>query len=164
MVTLARSRVVGLGLALLVGGVVLALWPREELPVQEAITRKIVEMTRAAEQKDVGELMEDVSERFKSGEGWGKEQMRGVLVAQVLRGQWVRLFNIGLEVKEVSPTRGDFEVKLIFGRSQADWLEELARESVINAWLVEGSFEKEQDGEWRLVSARHRPLSRAELF
>jgi hypothetical protein len=149
VVTVSRSRLLGLVLALLAGGLVLALWPREEPSVQEAITRKIVQMTRAAEQKDIAEVMEGVSERFKAGRGWGKEQVRGVLVAQVLRGQWVRIFHTGLEVTEVSPTRGGFTVKFIFARSEARDLEELARESVVNAWSVEGVFEKEQDGEWR---------------
>lgn len=164
MLTLSRSRVIGLVLALLVGGAVLALWPREEPSVQEAITRKIVQMTRAAEHKDLGTLMDGVSDRFKSGQGWTKDQVRGILVAQVLRGQWVRIFHTGLEVTEVSPTQGDFSVRFIFARSEAQEVEQLARESVINAWLVEGTFEKEQDGEWRVVTARNRQLDPTELF
>ncbi|WP_224369307.1 hypothetical protein [Hyalangium versicolor] len=164
MLTLSRSRVMGLVLALLVGGLVLALWPREEPSVEEAITRKIVQMTRAAEEKDMGALMEGVSERFKSGQGWSKDQVRGILLAQVLRGQWVRIFHTGLEVTEVSPSKGDFTVRFIFARSEAQELEQLARESVINAWLVEGSFEKEQDGEWRVVTARHRSLDPRDLL
>lgn len=162
--TLPRSRVIGLALALLAAGLVLALWPNEELPVQEAITRKIIAMTRAAEQKDVGEVMEGISDRFKAGRGWGKDQVKGVLVAQVLRGQWVRIFHTGLEVTEVSPTRGDFTVRFIFARSEARELEQLARESVVDAWSVEGAFEKEQDGEWRVVEARDRRLDPTELF
>jgi hypothetical protein len=109
-------------------------------------------------------VMEGVSERFKSSQGWNKQQVRGVLVVQVLRGQWVRIFHTGLEVTEVSPTRGDFSVKFIFARSEAQELDQLARESVLNAWLVEGSFEKEQDGEWRVVQARNRQLEPTELF
>jgi hypothetical protein len=162
--TVSRSQVVGLVLALLVGGLVLVLWPHEEPPVTEAITRKIIQMTRAAEKKDVAEVMEGVSERFKAGRGLGKEQVRGLLVAQVLRGQWVRIFHTGLEVTEVSPTRGDFSAKFIFARSEAQELENLARESVIDAWMIEGSFEKEQDGEWRVVEARDRRLNPADLF
>jgi len=163
-VTLPRSRVIGLALALLAGGLVLALWPNEEPSVEEAITRKIIEMTRSAEEKDVSAVMEGVSERFKAGRGWGKDQVKGVLLAQVLRGQWVRIFHTGLEVTEVSPTRGDFAVRFIFARSEAQELEQLARESVIDAWSVEGSFEKEQDGEWRVVEARDRRVDPTELF
>jgi hypothetical protein len=163
-VTLSRSRVIGLALALVAAGLVLLLWPNEEPPVQEAITRKIIAMTHAAQEKDVAGVMEGVSERFKAGRGWGKDQVKGVLVAQVLRGQWVRIFHTGLEVTEVSPTRGDFSVRFIFARSEARELEELARESVVDAWVIEGAFEKEQDGEWRVVEARDRRLDPRDLF
>lgn len=162
--TLPSSRVIGVALALLAAGLVLFLWPDPELPVQEAITRKIIAMTHAAEEKDVAGVMEGVSERFKAGRGFSKEQVRGVLVAQVLRGQWVRIFHTGLEVTEVSPTRGDFTVRFIFARSEAQELDQLAKESVVDAWSVEGSFEKEQDGEWRVVEARDRRLDPRDLF
>jgi hypothetical protein len=164
MVTLSRSRVIGVALALLVGGGVLLLWPREEPSVEEAIQRKIISMTRSAEEKNVAALMEGVSERFQSGQGWKKEQLRGVLVGQVLRGQWVRIFTTELSVMEVSPRRGDFTVKFIFHRSEAQELAQIARESVLNAWEVAGTFEKEQDGEWRVVEARHRQLAPTELL
>jgi len=163
-VTVTRSRVVGLVLALLAGGLVLVFWPRSEPPVQEAITRKIIEMTRAAEQKDVSGVMDGVSDRFKSGQGWGKDQVKGVLVAQVLRGQWLRIFHTDLEVTEVSPTQGDFSVRFIFARSEAQQLEQLGQDAVLNAWQVEGTFEKEQDGQWRVVVARNRRLEPSELF
>jgi hypothetical protein len=163
MVALTRSHVVGGGLALLVAGLVLAFWPHEEPPVEEAIRRKIGEMTHAAEQKDIGAVMEGVSERFKTDQGWDKQRVRGVLLAQVLRGQWLRLFTTDLEVTEVSPTRGDFTVKFIFGRSEAKELEQLGQDSVMSAWRVEGSFENE-DGEWRMVRASHRRLEPSELF
>ena len=162
--TVTRSRVVGLVLALLAGGLVLVFWPRSEPPVQEAITRKIIEMTRAAEQKDVSGVMDGVSDRFKSGQGWGKDQVKGVLVAQVLRGQWLRIFHTDLEVTEVSPTQGDFSVRFIFARSEAQQLEQLGQDAVLNAWQVEGTFEKEQDGQWRVVVARNRRLEPSELF
>lgn len=165
MLTLSRSRVLGLGLALLVAGAVLYFWPRPEPGVQEAITRKVVEMTRAAEDKDVGGVMESVSERFKTdGGGWGKREVRGVLTAQVLRGQWVRIFMTNLEVHEVSPSQGDFQARFIFGRSQAERVEDLAASSVLNAYLIEGTFEKEEDGEWRVVRAKYRPLDATDLL
>jgi hypothetical protein len=164
MMTLSRGHVLGLVLALLAAGAVLALWPREEPGVKEAITRKVVKMTDAAERKDMAELMEGVSDTFQSGEGWNKQQVKGVLVGQVLRGSWVRVFVKDLTVTEVNPTRGDVQMKIIFGRSEADQLENLARESVLSAYLIEGTFEKQGDGEWRVTHARHRSLSPTELI
>jgi hypothetical protein len=162
--TLSRGHVVGLVLALLAAGAVLAFWPREEPGVKEAITRKVVKMTDAAERKDMAELMEGVSDNFQSGEGWNKQQVKGVLVSQVLRGSWVRVFVKDLNVTEVNPSRGDVQMKIIFGRSEADQLENLAQESVLSAYLIEGTFEKQSDGEWRVIQARHRSLSPTELF
>ncbi|HSP77672.1 MAG TPA: hypothetical protein VLQ93_04040 [Myxococcaceae bacterium] len=68
--TLSRGRVLGLVLALLAAGAVLAFWPQPAPGVTEAITRQVVRMTAAAERKDLAELMEGVSEGFRSGEGW----------------------------------------------------------------------------------------------
>ncbi|MGZ3457663.1 MAG: hypothetical protein ACXU86_04075 [Archangium sp.] len=162
--TLSRGHVLGLVLALLAAGGVLASWPQEEPGVKEAITRKVVKMTDAAERKELSELMEGVSDNFQSAEGWNKQQLKGVLLSQVLRGEWVRVFVRDLQVTEVNPTRGDVQVKIIFGRSQAEQFENLARESVLSAYLIEGTFEKQRDGEWRVVQARHRSLSPTELF
>lgn len=164
MVTMSRSKVLGLLLALVAGGLVLALWPRAEPGVEEAITREIVAMTHAAQEKDVGDVMERVSERFQTDRGWRKQQVRGVLAGQVLRGQWVRIFTTNLDVTEVSPTQGDFQVKLIFGRSPGERLEDLSREAIMSAYLIEGTFEKEEDGQWRVVRARHRSISPTELL
>ncbi|ATB27358.1 hypothetical protein [Melittangium boletus] len=162
--TLSRGQVVGVVLALVAAGAVLAFWPREEPGVKEAITQKIVQMTDAAERKDMAALMDGVSDSFESGEGWNKQQLKSVLLGQVLRGNWVRVFVKDLQVTEVNPSRGDVQVKIIFGRSQADTLETLARDSVLSAYLIEGSFQKEDDGEWRAVQARHRSMSPSELF
>ncbi|MCP3141348.1 hypothetical protein [Pyxidicoccus xibeiensis] len=165
MLMLSRSRVVGVGLALLAAGAVLFFWPRPEPGVQEAITRRVIAITRAAEAKDVGGVMEHVSERFRSdGGGWDKKQVRGVLLGQVLRGQWVRVFMTNLEVREVSPTQGDFQARFIFGRSEAENVRDLAADSVLNAYLIEGTFEKEADGEWRVVRAKQRPLNPTDLL
>ncbi|HEX8824941.1 MAG TPA: hypothetical protein VF794_33805 [Archangium sp.] len=164
MVTLSRGHVLGLALALLAAGAVLAFWPREEPGVKEAITRKVIQMTESAERKDMAELMEGVSDNFQTGEGWNKQQVKGVLLGQVLRGSWVRIFVKDLNVTEVNPSRGDVQMKIIFGRSEAEQLETLAQDSVLSAYMIEGTFEKQDDGEWRIVQARHRSLSPTELF
>ncbi|WP_375766522.1 hypothetical protein NR798_33215 [Archangium gephyra] len=164
MMTLSRGQVLGVVVALLAAGAVLFFWPREEPGVKEAIKRKVVQMTDAAERKDMAELMDGVAENFQTGEGWDKQQVKGVLLGQVLRGNWVRIFVKDLNVTEVNPRRGDVQMKIIFGRSQTDQLETLAQESVMSAYLIEGTFEKQDDGEWRIVQAKHRSLSPTELF
>ncbi|WP_163782396.1 hypothetical protein [Myxococcus vastator] len=166
MVNVTRSQVVGGVLALLAAGAVLYFWPRQQLTVEEAIRRQVVVMTREAEAKDVGGVMELVSERFRSNGqgGWSKKDVRGILTAQVLRGQWVRVFVTNLEVREVSPTEGEFNARFIFGRSQAEKVEDLAADSVLSAYRIEGAFEKEEDGEWRVVRARPESISPTDLL
>ncbi|GHG74680.1 hypothetical protein [Comamonas sp. JC664] len=166
MVTVTRSQVVGGGLALLAAGAVLYFWPQQEVTVEEAIRRQVVVMTREAEEKNVGGVMEHVSERFRSNGtgGMTKREVRGILTGQVLRGQWVRVFMTNLEVREVSPTEGEFQARFIFGRSQAEKLEDLSADSVLSAYRIEGAFEKEEDGEWRVVRARPYAISPADLL
>ena len=162
--TLSRGQVLGGVVALLAAGAVLVFWPRQEPGVKEAITQRILVMADAAERKDMGALMDGVAESFESGEGWNKQQLKSVLLGQVLRGNWVRVFVKDIQVTEVNPSLGDVEVKIIFGRSQADTLETLARDSVLHAWLIQASFEKQDDGEWRAVRAKQRGLDPSELF
>ncbi|HSP77671.1 MAG TPA: hypothetical protein VLQ93_04035 [Myxococcaceae bacterium] len=87
-----------------------------------------------------------------------------MLLGQVLRGTWVRIFVRDLQITERSPTEGDFQLKIIFGRSEADELEDLARESLLSAYSIQGTFQREEDGEWRVVRAKHRSLSPSELL
>ena len=161
---LPASRVLGVVLALAAGGLVLALWPAQEPGVPEAIERRVRELAHAAEERDLGDLADGVSERFRSREGWGKAEAKRVLAAQVLRGEWLRVFVADLDAQEESPTRGTFRAKLLFARSEAQSLEGLARESVTSAYLLEGAFEREEDGTWRVVQVSQRRLGPTELF
>jgi hypothetical protein len=163
-VKLPASRVLGLVLALVAGGLVLALWPSQEPGVAEAIERRVRELVHAAEERDLGDLTDGVSERFRSKQGWGKAEAKRVLAAQVLRGEWLRIFVADLDAQEESPTRGTFSAKLLFARSEAQSLEGLARESVTSAYLMEGAFEREEDGTWRVVEVGYRQLGPSELF
>nr|WP_153868396.1 MULTISPECIES: hypothetical protein [Myxococcaceae] len=158
------GRVLGVVLALAAAGLVLALWPSKEPGVPEAIERRVRELAHAAEEHDLGELNDGVSERFHSREGWGKDEVRRVFAAQVLRAEWLRVFVADLHAEEASPTRGTFRAKLLFARSEAKSLEGLSRDAVTSAYLIEGTFEREQDGTWRVVEARHRALGASELF
>ena len=162
--TVSRGQVLAVVVALVAAGGVLALWPHPEPGVKEAITRQVLLMTDAAERKDMGPLMDGVAEGFHSGDGWDKQQLKGVLLGQVLRGEWVRVCVKDLDVTEVDPSHGDVQVKIIFGRSGAEKFENLARESVLSAYLIQARFEKQDGKHWRAVSAEHRPLNGSELF
>jgi hypothetical protein len=159
-----RSKVVGAGLALAAAVAVLVFWPREEPSPEEHIRQKVIQMTAAAEQKDLGFIMEQISESFRGTHPrLSRQELKQLLAAQILRGQWVRVFVRDIDVELRSPTEARFRGKFIFGRSEADTLERLAAESQIQAYEVEGSLHRE-DGEWRFVSGGYRVIPAGQLF
>lgn len=157
-------RTVAIAAGVIVAIAVLALWPREPPGPRERIERRVVQMTDAAEKKDVGGVLEGVSERFRGAQGWGKDQLRGVLVAQLLRGKWVRVFLTDLDIQLVSDSRGEVSGTFLFTRADAVSAAELSRKSVVDAWTVEGGIQLEADGEWRFVDAKHRRADLQELL
>jgi hypothetical protein len=163
-VTLPRGKLLGALLAIAVAALVVVLWPRSQPDAKTLIERKAVNMTRAAEEKDLGFVMDQVSERFKSDEGWSKQDTKGVLAAQVFRGNWVRVFLTDMNVTVTSPSTAEFSGKFIFGRSEAKELKDLAKDSILSAERVDARLEKEPDGEWRFVWAKHQSIDPASLF
>lgn len=160
-----RALGVGLG-ALTLSGLGTAAWRwlgAEEAP-EERIVRAAVVMARGAERKELGTVMGPVSARFQSAEGWSKEELRGVVLGHLMRGQWVRVFPVDLKAELISPEVGDFSGTFIFGRSATATLADLARSTEMSAYRIEARFEREPDGEWRAVSASHRPVDPSELL
>jgi hypothetical protein len=154
---------------LLVAGalVVLAgvfLWPKRVRPVREQVEQRCVQMLRAAEARDVGTLMGFISEGFRGADGSGRDELRGVLLHQLVQQSWVRIFMTDLTVDVGAPTRAVAHARFVFGRSEAQALRDLARDSVMSAWAVDADFAREKDGEWRVVFERHRALSPDELL
>ena len=156
--TLSSSKVVGVVLALVVGGVVYALWPSASDSPEEQIRRKVIQMSRSAEKKDLGFVLEQVSDKFRTTDGWTKQELRGFLASQILRGNWVRVFVVDTKVRVVGDT-ADFSGKFVFGRSEAASLENLARESVMGSYRVDAALTRESDGEWRFTGASWHPES-----
>ncbi len=161
---MTRSRVVGVGLALAAAVAVLLLWPRDEASPEEQIRQKVIQMTAAAEEKDLGFIMDQISESFRgTSPALSRQELKQLLAAQILRGQWVRVFVRDIDVELRSPAEARFRGKFIFGRSEADTLERLAAESRIQAYEVDGTLHLE-DGEWRFVSGGYRVIPPGQLF
>lgn len=152
------------GAAALAALAVLLLWPQREVPQAEQVRRRVVQLVDAAEHKQLGKVMDGVSERFRSEEGWGKQDLKAVLAAQLLRGEWMRIIMDLQPPTAVSDGEVHVQGRFFFARSEAKELERLAAESVISAWLIDAVFVREEDGEWRVVSARHRRLEGADLL
>lgn len=162
--TISSTQLVGGVFALLTAGLVLALWPRHPESPEEQIRREVVAITRAAEERKVSEVVDRVSDRFRSADGWDKQELKGVLAAQLLRGSWVRIFTTELKISVTNSTSAEMKGKFIFGRSDAAELKDLARESVLESYEVDATLKKESDGQWRFVSAKHHPFDPSGLF
>ena len=162
--TLSRSKLFAVLVVALAAAVVVLLWPKgSQASSEELIRQKVIKMARAAEKKDVSYIMEQISERFTFDEGGSKRDLHQLLVAQLMRGNWLRVFAVDLAVTVTSPSTASFSGKFIFGRSNAVTLKELAKESELSSYAIEAKLEKERD-DWKFVSAKHRPIDPAEFL
>ena len=162
--TLSRSKLFAVLVVALAAAVVVLLWPKgSQASSEELIRQKVIKMARAAEKKDVSYIMEQISERFTFDEGGSKRDLHQLLVAQLMRGNWLRVFAVDLAVTVTSPSTASFSGKFIFGRSNAATLKELAKESELSSYAIEAKLEKERD-DWKFVSAKHRPIDPAEFL
>lgn len=153
---LPSAKVLGVLLALGAAVLVLALWPRKPESPKERIERLVVELTYAAQERDLGAIMEHVSERFTSSEGLDKQAIKGVLAGQLLRGSWVRVFTTELSIDVLAADSAQLTGTFIFARSEATRLEDLAKDSVMSRYVIDAKLALESGDQWRFVSARYR--------
>jgi hypothetical protein len=121
-------------------------------------------MARAAEERRLGFIMDQVSPRFRSSDGLSKDELKGLLAAHLLGARWLRVFTSRLDVHATAPTQVELYGTYVFGRSTAGSVKELVKDSSFAAERVGAVFEREDDGEWRITTASHQPLSQDELL
>lgn len=151
-------RLIPVVLALVAAGAVLFFWPSEHIGPEEEVRRTVIAMTREAEEKDVSAVMDHIAESFHHNRGWGRDELKGFLAAQILRGSWMRIFVEDIETEVLSPTEVKLRGRFLFGRSEADTAETLAADTSLARYRVEATFVKEADGVWRAVKADHQSL------
>jgi hypothetical protein len=161
-VSLSRRWVLALAAAL-AGLLIWILWPRGPVTPEERIRRQVIDMARAAEHRDLSFIMEQVSPRFRSHEGWDRDEVKSVLASEILRGQWVRVFVVDFQVTVDTPRHAQMKGKFWLGRSDAKTLKELAAQSQVQGYEIDGELELE-DGDWRFVSASHQPLDPSQFL
>jgi hypothetical protein len=144
---------------------VLLVWRLRERSPEQLIEEKVLNMAAAAEKKDLGYIMDQVSGRFRaSSPPLSRDDLRQLLGAEFLRGQWIRVFVRDMSVQLESPTGARFRGKFILGTSTAESLQKLAAESRIQAWEIDAGLEKESDDEWRFVSGSFWRIPAGQLF
>ncbi|MGQ0507245.1 MAG: hypothetical protein ACT4TC_18220 [Myxococcaceae bacterium] len=152
-----RTKLIAIVAGLVVAALVYVLWPKSEDDPAALIQRKVIQMARSAEKKDVAFIHQQLSEQFRA-QGMSKQEVKGFLAAQILRGNWLRVFVENTSV-DVKGAEADFQGKFIFGRSEAKTISELTRESVMGSYRIDAKLVKESDGEWRFIFATWREES-----
>ena len=77
---------------------------------------------------------------------------------------YMRVFPADIEVRSVSPTRVELTGLFLFSRSRAHALRDLARDTETIGEAIDATAERESDGVWRFITARHRRLTSSELL
>jgi hypothetical protein len=154
--TLVVAGLVGVAIAVAV------FWPRPVTP-EEAVRRAVVQMSRQAEDRDISGFMEHVSAKFAGPDGWGADDLKRVLAGLLLRDRWVRVFLVSESVSTNSDGTIACDAEVIFARSQAEKLKDLAANSIFGAYEIHGTFVHE-DGEWRATSGSYRELDAKDLL
>lgn len=114
---------------------------------EQQIDRLIDEVVEAVSKRDVGDIFAHVSERYRSREGWDRNQLRGYLAAQLLRGEWAEAFVTNRDIR-VTGHEAVAEVTATLSRGG----ESGAR---VGSHRITVGFERE-GGDWRVVSSERR--------
>jgi hypothetical protein len=148
--------------ALVAGLVALAIalaifWPRPVSP-EEAVRRAAVQMVRQAEDRDLSGFTDHVSGHFVGPDNADRLELKRLLAGLLLPDRWVRVFLADLSVNANPDGTVGCVARVIFARSRAESLKELAAQSVFGAYEVHANFTREQDGVWRATSGSYTQL------
>jgi hypothetical protein len=132
-----------------VGAVVWMLRPAPASP--EAQVRATVDaMTQAARAHDAAGVLDHISERFQSAELGGKNELRGYLLGELLRGGVVEARMLESKAESTGPGEVLFTGRLLLGRT--------AGGVDLGQRAVQATFADEQ-GTWRAVRAHVEPVN-----
>jgi hypothetical protein len=131
-----------------------------EAPSDEELIRTLIEATaKGVDDRKPADVMAGVSERFQ-GEGLGYQELRQVVIAQVLRGSW----NAAVPVSTRVDVKGDraeavVDVALFRGAKGEGVLGRLPESG--DTWRFHVTLEREKSG-WKVVAGRWRPIGALE--
>jgi hypothetical protein len=151
-----------LAVVLVVSAVIAAawlVWPREP-PDDEALIREaIAQVGRAATEKDVGAILEHVSESYR-GEGGNRDGLRRYLLGYILRSDWVSAIPRVLQV-EVDGDTANASLVVLLARGPVADPANVRPEGLVGSHYIESGWAREA-GEWRVVTATRRDASTAD--
>lgn len=159
------DRRIAAGLTVALGLVVIVAWIAlrgEDDDPEAQIRATLQRAVEAVERKDLGGVMEVVSERFESGE-LTRDRVKGILFMQLQRNDWGRVFLTDTAVELIQDDHAEVKTAAVLaGGERVEALRDVApaRASV---YRFELELRKEED-EWRVTSAQYRRARWDELI
>lgn len=153
-----------LGAIALVTGIAVAAWiawPRRAMSDEDRIRAAIDAMASAAEKRDIGGILEHVSERYR-GEGGGRDELRGYLFGYLRRAEFVAVVVRAPRI-ERRGDEADASFRVIFTRVQAGAEVREGDIASAGAHAIDARFVRE-DGRWRVDRATRREIGFAEAI
>lgn len=149
-----NRRVLGIALAVGVGVLTLVLWPKKPLDAEAQVRALVADMVAATEKRDLAAMLEPIAESFKGNQGISKQELKGIFMSQVLRGQAVGVFNPTLEVTMTNDEHAEIRGRFIFLRSKVDPSQPVAPENALAVYDITAEVVKE-GSDWKFVRARY---------
>jgi len=135
---------------------------REPPSDEEAIRAIFDDAARAASEKRVGDVVEQVSERFH-GHGLDRRGVKQLVAFQVLRGEWVSVSIAGARIAvDGDAARANVDAVLARGGGAGKTLAALLPGEA-SAHRFTCRLEREEDG-WRIVEASWQPVDLGEAL
>ena len=153
-----RRPLLALALLLLAGlGAVASLRLLRQPPSDEEQIRAVLaDAARAAEEKRIGDVVRDVSERFR-GEGLDRREVKQLVAAHVLRGTWVSVTIAGAKIDiRGELARAACDVVLSRSGKGTPLAALLPEQASVHRFLLDLARE---EGKWKVVGARWRPVT-----
>lgn len=126
------------------------------------ITDAITKIAEAVEAKDVGGVMKHVSNDFRGDDGSDRNNIKGILVGQLLNADSISVFIRGLEV-EVTGEKAAAHLRVVMTRGKpVKKIQDIPRDAA-DVFRFEFIFKKE-DGSWKVVGAAYERVGLAGLL
>jgi len=147
--------------ALVLAGLVYALMGEEDDAA--ARIRKVIDATTAAaEAKELGGIMEGVSEDFVGPYAMKKDELRRFVFAQLHRSEWRRIFVLKPKIELLDEARAHVSVAAVLARGDVSTAAEALAGTKADAFQFEIDF-RDEGGDWRVIGIEYRRANPKEL-
>lgn len=147
------ARTIGIVLAVIAAGLTLALWPKKALSPEDEIRALVARCVRAAEERDLSMITDAMAPEFSGPNGASRDEVKQILLFQVMRGSEKTVFNPSLDVTVEGPNLGAISGKFVFAAGKV----KTPDGGVLSAWQIDARLQK-RDGKWLFVWATYRQL------